>query len=210
MVGASGIACAGADQADRDRIDDRRRRRLEIDPVEPLAIPGRARDVDERPALRRGLELALARGHEGRRKFRDVPQRGIVARRSGPMRVRQKHAVAKSRTHPPASRQPVPQGWRIDDIAGLHRPFDAAGIGERTDRKGRRQPGHQPVQRRGSSPSSRPTGAGCVVRSDCRRPPRAAAGRLIYGHEHGNGRGDGRDRNARHGDGHGDDRHDHA
>jgi hypothetical protein len=49
--------------------------------VQPVAIPCRARDVDERASLRRGLEVAFARGREGSRKLRDLPQAGIVARR---------------------------------------------------------------------------------------------------------------------------------
>ncbi len=64
-----------------------------------------------------------------------------------------KHAVAKSRPVRQHRGQPLSQGCGIDDIAGFHRPFDAAGIGKRADRKRRRQPGHQPVQRRVAIPA---------------------------------------------------------
>ena len=57
-------AVRGADEADRDGIDDGAvAGGNEL--IQPVAIPGRARDVDEGAALRRGLELALARRHEG-------------------------------------------------------------------------------------------------------------------------------------------------
>ena len=41
-------------------------------PVKTVAIPCRPRDGDERLPLRRSLELALARRHEGRRQLRDI------------------------------------------------------------------------------------------------------------------------------------------
>ena len=50
----------GADQADRDGIDDRSVAGGD-QLIEAVATPGRARDVDEGAALRRGLEVALAR-----------------------------------------------------------------------------------------------------------------------------------------------------
>ena len=64
------------------------------------------------------------------------------------MRMRKKYAVAKPRSVDEHRRKPIAQGCRVNDIAGFHRPFDAAGIGKRAHRKGWRQPGHQPVQRR--------------------------------------------------------------
>jgi hypothetical protein len=65
------------------------------------------------------------------------------------MRMGKKNAVAKAAAVREHRRQPIAQGGRIEDIAGLHRPFDTAGIGEGADRKRWRQPGHQPIQRRG-------------------------------------------------------------
>ena len=62
-----------ADQTDRDGIDNgaaATRNHL----IEFAAIPGRARDIDEGAALRRGFELAFARRHESRRQLRDIAQ----------------------------------------------------------------------------------------------------------------------------------------
>src|SRR5258708_25166786 len=67
----------GADQADRDGINDyfvAMRNHL----VEAVAIPCRARDIDKRAALRRCLELAFARAHEGSRKLGDISPSRIV------------------------------------------------------------------------------------------------------------------------------------
>ena len=86
-----------ADEADGDGIDDRAAASGDHS-VEPVAGPGRARDLDEGAALRRGLELALARGHEGGREFGDLAQAGVVLRGCGAMRLRQKHARRKSRS----------------------------------------------------------------------------------------------------------------
>ena len=63
----------GADEADRDRIDDRAAA-MGDHPIEAAAIPGRTRNVDEGAALRRRLELTLARGHKGGRKLGDRAQ----------------------------------------------------------------------------------------------------------------------------------------
>ena len=55
-----------------------------------------------------------------------------------------------SQNPPPVAdhdREPALERRGIGDVAGLDRPFDAAGIGEGADRIGRRQPGHQPVER---------------------------------------------------------------
>ena len=92
-------------------------------------------DLDEGTALRRGLELTLARGHEGRREFSDLAQHGCVMRGRRTVRLRQKYAVAKSGAVGQHRGEPIAQAGGIDDIAGLHRPFDAAGIGERAHRK---------------------------------------------------------------------------
>ena len=84
----------------------------EIISIQPVAIPGRARDVDEGAALRRGFELAFARRHEGGRQFGDLAQAGVVARRRGAVRLRQKHAVAKSGAIGQHRSQPVAQARR--------------------------------------------------------------------------------------------------
>ena len=138
----------GADEADRDGIDDRTAAGGNHS-VEPVAGPGRARDLDEGAALRRGLELALARRHEGGRQFGNLAQAGRrrcadAARCACARNTR----VAKAGAFAEHRGQPVAQRCGVGDVARLHRPFDAAGIGEGADRKRRRQPGHQPVQRR--------------------------------------------------------------
>ena len=68
----------GADETNRDGIDDGSVA-MRNHWLKAIAIPGRARDVDECAALRRGFELAFARRHEGRRKLGDVPQCRLVA-----------------------------------------------------------------------------------------------------------------------------------
>ena len=101
------------------------------------------------------------------------------------MRLREKNAVAKSRSVCQHRREPAAQGCGVADIAGLHRPFDAAGIGEGADRKSRRQPGHQPVQRRGLVLLHRAAAAGrrrgiLFLRQPPAPPRDAAAGPAAY------------------------------
>jgi hypothetical protein len=67
----------GANQTNRDRINDCAVAMLDHS-LKAVTIPGRARDIDERASLRRCLELALARRHEGSRKLRYIPQSRIV------------------------------------------------------------------------------------------------------------------------------------
>ena len=62
----------------------------------PGATPGGARDLDEGAALRRGLELALARRHQGAGELGDPAQRCAVLRQNRAVRVREKDAVAKA------------------------------------------------------------------------------------------------------------------
>jgi hypothetical protein len=74
-----------------------------------------ARNINKRAALRRCFEVTLAGGHEGSRKLSDVPQSPMVMARGGPVRMRQKQAVAKSRSireRPRAAAAwPVPYLW---------------------------------------------------------------------------------------------------
>src|SRR5258705_13193711 len=107
----------GADDTDRDRIDDGSVAARDHS-IQPIAIPRRARDVDKRASLRRGLQLAFARGRKGRSKLRYVPQACIVTRRRGPVRMRKKYAVAKSRPLPEHRRKPIAQRCGVNDIAG--------------------------------------------------------------------------------------------
>ena len=105
------------------------------------------------------------------------------SRRRGAMGMGQKHAVAKAAAVGQHRRQPVPQRGGVADVAGFHRPFDAAGIGERADRKGRRQPGHQPVQRRRLArvhlANGRPRRAASPVSARTTRLRRGFAGGLL-------------------------------
>ena len=102
----------GADEADRDGIDDGAVARRD-QPIEPVAIPGRARDLDEGAALRRGLELALARGHEGGRELGDLAQ--APHRRATPRRdahapeTRRRKIPARPRASRPASPATTPR-----------------------------------------------------------------------------------------------------
>ena len=96
-----------ADEADGDGIDDRAAASGDH-VVEPVAGPGRARDLDEGAALRRGLELALARGHEGGREFGNLAQarpRPARMRRDAPApETRRRKSRSLRRASRPASR----------------------------------------------------------------------------------------------------------
>ena len=125
------------------RADQRRRR------------PCRAGGVEKGAALRGRLQVALLRWRERRRRAR---QRRAAPRHPS-RRPRDAHERRKPhrrirrlrRASPRASRRSV---VGIRDVAGLDRPFDAARIGERADRIGRRQPRHQPIERaRSASPA---------------------------------------------------------
>ena len=69
----------GTDQANGQGVDDRGFASID-QPIELGVMPGRARDLDERPALRRGLEVTFARGRKGRGEFGKLGQRRLVAR----------------------------------------------------------------------------------------------------------------------------------
>ena len=82
-------AMRGAYKANRDRIDNRGFARCD-QPIQRFGIPCGSRDLDERPALRRRLEMALARGRKGRREFSNFREHHFVTRRRGAVDVRQK------------------------------------------------------------------------------------------------------------------------
>jgi len=137
----------GADNADGDWIGngavalpDRMRK--------AIAIPGRPRDLDKRTALRGGFELPLARRHERCRKLGDIMQGTIVIISHRAMGMREKDSVAEAGALDKHRSKPILERRGIADVASLHRPFDAAGIGEAADWERRREPRHQPVQRR--------------------------------------------------------------
>ena len=83
----------GADKTNRNRIDDGGLARGNK-PIQQRVMPRGSRDLDERPALRRGLEMALARRNEGGSKLGEVRQQCIIAGRRSPIDVRQKDTVA--------------------------------------------------------------------------------------------------------------------
>ena len=123
-----------------------------------------------------------------------LPQARIVARRRGPVRVRKKYAVAKSAALARASRQANRARMRRQRYRRLPPPIRC-----RWNRKTRRP------ERTATARSS--AGTAPPPRLHVMPPRSSARRRLTCGHEHGNGRDGGHDRNARHGDGgHGDDR----
>jgi hypothetical protein len=63
------------------------------------------------------------------------------------MGMDEKDTVAKSAAVAERHCQPAPQRFGIGDVAGFHRPFEPARIGEGADRKSWRQPRHQAVKR---------------------------------------------------------------
>lgn len=138
----------GADDADRNRINEITFASRN-QPIQRRMMPCGPRNLDKRPALRRGLQMPLARGRKGRCELSDFPERRIVVSRRSPVRMRQKDRIADTGTVHQRRPQPLPQRCRIGDVAGFHRPFDAARIRECPDRKGRREPCHQPVERGG-------------------------------------------------------------
>ena len=141
-------AVAGARDADRHRKRD-----LGPDAVSASsagARPGRARGVEEGAALRGRFQMALLRGREGRGKLRDGA-RARQRHRRAPRGARARRTPRRRSRCPRSSitREPVAQRGGVADVAGLHRPFDAARIRERADRIGRRQPRHQAIERGG-------------------------------------------------------------
>ena len=77
------------------------------------------------------------------------------------VRMNEEDGVAKAAAFAEHHREPLPQRLGVLDVAGLDRPFDAAGIGKGADRIGRRQPGHEAIERGGlvrSFPRKRESG----------------------------------------------------
>ena len=136
---------AGGGDRHRDRIGDRAVPNR-FEPVERGAGPGGARRLDKGIALRGGLQMALLRRRQRRGQLGDRAQRLVVPGRCGTMRVRKQHGVAEAAALGEHHGQPGAQRLGVADVARLHRPLDAAGIGEGADRIGRRQPGHQAIE----------------------------------------------------------------
>ena len=143
-------AVAGAGRRDRDRIGER-------------AVP-RSRRAGRAPAHGQAARVICDEGLRPARWFpgsapcsRQAPaassataaERLIVAAApTARCAWAEDHGVAEHAAVADHGREPAAQRVGIADIAGLDRPFDAAGIGERADRIGRRQPGHQPIELR--------------------------------------------------------------
>ena len=145
-AGLARDAVSGAGDADGDRqrhrsVPDGGKAR------ERRARPRRARRFEEGAALRRGLEEALLRRHERGRKLGDGAQRRVVGGGDGAVGVHEEHRVAETAAFAEHHREPAPQRLGILDVAGLDRPLDAARIGKGADRIGRRQPGHEAIER---------------------------------------------------------------
>ena len=69
----------GADEADRNGIGDRSLATGER-AIETVAVPRRARDIDEGAALRQGLKVTLARGHERSCQFGNLTQASLISK----------------------------------------------------------------------------------------------------------------------------------
>jgi hypothetical protein len=93
------------------------------------------------------FEEALLRPGEGRCELRHCCKCIVVAGCDRTMGMGEQRRIAEHAALPDHGGEPGAQRLRRSDIAGLDRPFDAARIGERADRIGRRHPGHQPVER---------------------------------------------------------------
>ena len=137
----------GADEPDRDGIDDGRLLAEIISSSPSHAQAARAMSMKARP----WVVVSSWRSREGTKAAASSAiSRNAASSRDDAARC---ECARKTPSQNPGSigqhgRKPVAQGPGIDDVASFHRPFDAAGIGKRAHRKGRRQPGHQPVQRR--------------------------------------------------------------
>src|SRR5579871_6746235 len=139
-------AVAGAGDADGDRQRDR--------PaagggqtLQRRAGPGRLRSFQEGAALRRGFQKTLLGRSESSGKRSDRRERRLVSGRGGTVGVNEEYGIAEACAFADHHRKPAQQGLGVGHIAGLDRPFDAAGIGESSGGKGRREPRHQPVER---------------------------------------------------------------
>ncbi len=106
--------------------------------------PGRRDGGEERAALRRRLQVALARGLEGGGEFDDGEKAGVVLRRR---RRRQawRNRIASLRPAPWRRMSAIHVAKRVRrrDAAVLDRPLQAVAVGVGADRKRRRQPRQQ-------------------------------------------------------------------
>jgi hypothetical protein len=102
-------AVGRADDADCDRIhDDAAATRNQ--PAERCNVPCGAGDIDKRPALHRGFQVAFARRYQRTGKFGDFAKRRIIAGRCGSMRLGQEYAITKPRPNPQHAIKPGLEG----------------------------------------------------------------------------------------------------
>ena len=154
-------AMAGGGDRHRHRIGDRAVPDC-FQPVERRAWPGRAVAARRRCLARSFPDGAPWRAPRRRRARR--PRASALSSACSTARWACANSTASQKPPPSASMTPSQARKRLGvlDVAGLHRPFDAAGIGEGADRIGRRQPGHQAVE--GAARSAAPFPASMPAR----------------------------------------------
>ena len=176
---SSGNAVPGA--RDRRPRPDRRRRRPRPPAADRAPAHGQAARVVSRKARPCAVvsRMPLLRRRERGGQLGHRAQRRVVAAGRRAVGVDEEHRVAEAAALADHHREPALQRRGIGDVAGLHRPFDAARIGECADRIGRRQPRHQPIERGASRPApARLRDAGLRGRSgrdSCRRDRRSCS-----------------------------------
>ena len=111
------------------------------------AVPGGARGGDEGRALRRRLEPPLGGGASATASSLVSSERRPVVRLGGAEGGGEQDRVGARRAEGQEIDEPAAERARVLHVAGLDRPFEPVRIGERADRKGRRQPQHQRQQR---------------------------------------------------------------
>ena len=150
--------CA-ADDADRDGIDDRAVAGRD-QAIEPVAIPRRPRDLDKGAALRRGFQMALARGREGAAS--SATSRNLHRRKTPPRGARAPEIHRRRiRDHRRASMQANPAAWPCRRYRRLPPPIRC-----RWNRR----------MRRPETPATARSSAGTAQRPHWRRPMASAPG----------------------------------
>ena len=134
----SGDAVAAGDGADGDAIGAVFRQT-----IQHLRGPGRRR-FQEGGALQHGLGMALARAGQGLGECGNFVK--IAAAAGTPPGFGEQHRVVPARAHLDQRLQPGREVLPVGYQAVMHGAFEPMAVGKAADRKGRRQPGHQPQQ----------------------------------------------------------------